>query len=118
MSNKKEQEVIEAIVKVSNEAIYSMDNCYLEVGVTAAKGAVLKLAIPPALREKIVDQVLAITYPSGHPMIAILDDDQTRPDSPFAKEADMGQTEAQARTSGYYCAQQDMANWHKTLGGK
>ncbi len=45
--------------KLRKKAIASMDNCYLEVA-TYIKGIVSKQAIPPVLRAKIVDQILAL----------------------------------------------------------
>ena len=40
--------------------------------------------------------------------ILIKSDDQSLPDSPFAKASDAGDIHAHSRISGYYCCQQDM----------
>jgi len=49
-----------------------------------------------------LDEILSIEG------LAILADDQTLPENPFAKIADTGDMHAQSRCSGYYCAQIDM----------
>ncbi len=51
--------------ELRKKAIASMDNCYLEIG-TQYKGIVQKQAIPPALREKIYDQILALIKEAGY----------------------------------------------------
>ncbi len=56
------------IDRVTKEAIASMDNCYLVVGTQHQK-----IAIPPALRAKIVSQFLAVKG------ILIKADDQSLP---------------------------------------
>ena len=62
-----------------------------------------------AKAQKILD---ALTYPSGHPMIALLDDDQTFP--PFLTHKGMSCEEIVQTT------RQSMydKHWRKTLGGK
>jgi len=45
--------------ELRKKALASMNNCYLEVG-THVKNVVSRQAIPPALREKIYDQILAL----------------------------------------------------------
>lgn len=45
--------------ELREKALASMDNCYLEI-VTDNPNVVQKQALPPALREKIYDQILAV----------------------------------------------------------
>jgi len=63
---------------------------------------------------RLVDSILSIEG------LAILADDQTLPENPFAKIADTGDMHAQSRCSGYYCAQIDMgtAGFKKVIGAE
>jgi len=58
------------------------------------------------------DQIHKLYKEAGYVKLA---EDQSLLDSPWAKEADAGDMYAQSRTSGYYCAQDDMfgQGWRK-----
>ena len=74
--------------ELRRKALASMDNCYLEIG-TIYKDIVQKQAIPPALREKIYDQLILLKDEEGKPMLGIVSNDQSAPiveeDNPFVR---------------------------------
>jgi len=62
--------------------------------------------------DELASQIFTLIKEAGYVKLA---EDQSLLDSPWAKEADAGDMYAQSRTSGYYCAQDDMfgQGWRK-----